>query len=184
MTRSPFASALGSHRGTGVVQREYEALNLRRLVAIALETTVMTRVPMLDWPADLFADVRPEIAAMNNGLLPGRLPALSLSSHGLNSMWSQAIPAGAGVSTAQSRFESIALRAGKVPPETGDLLGVLLASTFSCGGRGCQVLHPLWADEARHRAYSFVRLIDTRNHRSESTGEDPIGRAGRGCHRP
>jgi hypothetical protein len=44
-------------------RREDEALSLRRLVAIALERTVMARVPMLDWPSDLFADVRPEIAA-------------------------------------------------------------------------------------------------------------------------
>jgi hypothetical protein len=44
-------------------QREYEALYLRRLVTIALERTAMTRVPMLDWPADLFVDVGPEIAA-------------------------------------------------------------------------------------------------------------------------
>jgi hypothetical protein len=44
-------------------RRENEALYLRRLVALGLERTVMSRVPMLDWPADLFADVRPEIAA-------------------------------------------------------------------------------------------------------------------------
>jgi hypothetical protein len=44
-------------------RREDEALYLRRLVAIALEKTVLTRVPMLEWPSDLFADVRPEIAA-------------------------------------------------------------------------------------------------------------------------
>jgi hypothetical protein len=44
-------------------RRADKALYLRRLVAIALEKTVMTRVPMLDWPSDLFADIRPEIAA-------------------------------------------------------------------------------------------------------------------------
>ena len=43
-------------------RREDEALYLRRLVAIALEKTVLTRVPMLDWPSDLFAGVRAEIA--------------------------------------------------------------------------------------------------------------------------
>jgi hypothetical protein len=42
---------------------EDEALCLRRLVAFALERTTMTRVPTLDWPADLFADVGLEIAA-------------------------------------------------------------------------------------------------------------------------
>jgi hypothetical protein len=44
-------------------QSEDEAFYLRRLVAVALERTAMTRVPTLDWPSDLFADVRPEIAA-------------------------------------------------------------------------------------------------------------------------
>jgi hypothetical protein len=41
---------------------EDEVLSLRRLVAIGLERTVMVRVPMLDWPSDLFAGVRAEIA--------------------------------------------------------------------------------------------------------------------------
>ena len=39
-----------------------EALHFRRLVATARENPVATRVPTLDWPADLFAEVRPEIA--------------------------------------------------------------------------------------------------------------------------
>jgi hypothetical protein len=42
---------------------EDDTFNLRRLVAIRLERTVITRVPTLDWPSDLFADVRLEIAA-------------------------------------------------------------------------------------------------------------------------
>jgi hypothetical protein len=42
-------------------QSEDEALYLRRLVG--LERTKMTRVPTLDWPADLFADGRLELAA-------------------------------------------------------------------------------------------------------------------------
>jgi signal transduction histidine kinase len=60
-----------------------------------------------------------------------------------------------------------------MPPEAGDLLGVLLASTFPLSGHGCRVLRPLWADEAMHRAYSFVRLIDTRTRRGGSTVDDP-----------
>jgi two-component sensor histidine kinase len=86
---------------------------------------------------------------------------------------SQSIPTSGGLSTARSRFEGIALGAGKAPPEAGDLLGVLLASTFPLPGRSCQVLRPLWAEEAMHRAYSFVRLIDTSNRRGKSAGEDP-----------
>jgi hypothetical protein len=36
---------------------------LRRLVAIGLERTMINRIPMLDWPADLFADTNGGIAA-------------------------------------------------------------------------------------------------------------------------
>jgi hypothetical protein len=103
--------------------------------------------------------------------------ALALLSRDLDKSWtsrmniSQAIPAEA---TARSRFERMALQADKVSPEAGDLLGVLLASTFPLAGRGCRVLRPLWAEEAMHRAYSFVRLIDARNRRGEPTGEYPI----------
>jgi hypothetical protein len=32
-------------------------------VAIGLERATISRVPTLDWPADLFADVRVEMAA-------------------------------------------------------------------------------------------------------------------------
>ncbi len=68
----------------------------------------------------------------------------------------------------------MALRAGEVPTEAGDLLGILLASTFPLAGRCCRVLRPLWAEEAMHRAYSFVRLVDSRDRRGEFRGEDPI----------
>jgi hypothetical protein len=43
-------------------QSEDQAPYLRRLSAIGLERATMTRVPTLDWPTDLFADVRLEIA--------------------------------------------------------------------------------------------------------------------------
>jgi two-component sensor histidine kinase len=116
---------------------------------------------------------------MNMVCYPGDA-ALSSSSHDLDESWTsrmtiaQAIPARASLPTARSRFESMALRAGKVPPEAGDLLGVLIASTFPLAGRGCRVLRPLWAEEAMHRAYSFVRLIDTRSRHSECSDEDSI----------
>jgi hypothetical protein len=37
-------------------RHENDSFCLRRLVAIRLEITVMTHVPTLDWPSDLFAD--------------------------------------------------------------------------------------------------------------------------------
>jgi hypothetical protein len=72
---------------------------------------------------------------------------------------------------AQPRFESMALLTRELPPRAGDLLGILLASTFPSGGQGCEVLRPLWAEEAMHRAYGFVRLIDARDRRRVSMDE-------------
>jgi hypothetical protein len=106
--------------------------------------------------------------------------ALSLASGDRNTSWtsqmtiSHAMPVRASLPIAWSRFENMALQAGKVPPEAGDLLGVLLASTFALPARGCEVLRPLWAEEAMHRAYSFVRLVDARNRRGEPTCNDPV----------
>lgn len=75
---------------------------------------------------------------------------------------------------ARSRFEALALLAGRVPPKAGDLLGVLLASTFPVSGGGCEVLRPLWAEEAMHRAYGFMRLVHARNHRGALSAENPF----------
>jgi hypothetical protein len=47
----------------GPRQSEDEAFYLRHSISIAREKTVMTGVPMLDWPSDLFVDVDLEIAA-------------------------------------------------------------------------------------------------------------------------
>jgi hypothetical protein len=44
-------------------QSEDQAMYMRRLMAIGLERATIIRVPTLDWPTDLFADVRLEIAA-------------------------------------------------------------------------------------------------------------------------
>jgi len=106
--------------------------------------------------------------------------ALGLYSHDLNEPWSsqvticQVVPARTALQSVRCRFESIMLRADNVPSKAGDLLGVLLASTFQLHGHGCQVLHPLWAEEAMHRAYNYVRMVDDRNRRAKSTREDPI----------
>jgi len=52
----------------------------------------------------------------------------------------------------------LAAPAAAVPPRLGHVLGLLLdaARPGDCGGRA--VLRPLWAEEAMHRAYSFVQL--------------------------
>jgi hypothetical protein len=46
----------------GSRQSEDEALYLRQTISLARETPVMTGVPMLDWPSDLFVDVSLELA--------------------------------------------------------------------------------------------------------------------------
>jgi hypothetical protein len=104
---------------------------------------------------------------------------LSSRSHDLPAAWkppapiSQGIPARPAVLSARPRFESMALLAGKAPPKAQDLLGILLASTVPIHGRGCRVLRPMWTEEAMHRAYGFVRLVNARNGCGESMSEGP-----------
>ena len=78
---------------------------------------------------------------------------------------SPAFPVRTDVRSPQPRFESMALLAGKLPARAGDLLGILLPSAAAMNDRGCEVLRPLWAEEAMHRAYGLVRLVDARNRR-------------------
>jgi two-component sensor histidine kinase len=66
----------------------------------------------------------------------------------------------------------MALLAGKVPPKAGDLISVLLASTFPIRGHGYQVVRPMRAEEAMHRAFNFLRLVDARNRLGESKSEN------------
>jgi two-component sensor histidine kinase len=87
-----------------------------------------------------------------------------------------ALPLPARLPPAQPRFESMALLTAELPPKAGDLLGILLGSTFPSGDQGCEVLRPLWSEEAMHRAYGFVRLIDARNRRRVSMDEAAAAR--------
>ena len=75
----------------------------------------------------------------------------------------------ASMPRARSRFEDLAVLARGLPPTAGDALGILLGSTFPLSGGGCEVLRPLWAEEAMHRAYGFARLSDARDRRRERT---------------
>jgi len=51
---------------------------------------------------------------------------------------------------------------------------VLLASAIPAQNRGCEVLRPLWTEEAVHRALGFMRLVDARKRRGQSTKQNPI----------
>jgi hypothetical protein len=73
----------------------------------------------------------------------------------------------ADVTAARSRFERLAQLAHALSTEPGDLLGALLSGALPVNHRGCEVLHPLWAEEAVHRAYTLMRLVDLRNRRGD-----------------
>jgi hypothetical protein len=75
---------------------------------------------------------------------------------------------------ALTKFENLALLVGKSAPKEGDLTGVLLASALPMEDLGCEVLRPLWAEEALHRAHAFLRLIDARRGSGGSNGMNPI----------
>ena len=78
-------------------------------------------------------------------------------------------PALAALGT-QSMFDRIASQALSVSPKVGDVFNILLGTTLQPRRRGCKVLQPLWVEEAVHRAYNFVRLVDVRHDRSGSAG--------------
>ncbi len=63
----------------------------------------------------------------------------------------------------------LAVLSGKLLPKAEDLAGILLTSAFPVNDGGCQVLRPLWAEEAMHRAYGFIRLLATRNRHRHSS---------------
>ena len=48
-------------------------------------------------------------------------------------------------------------------PRAEDVIGILLDAALPTRHRGCEALRPLWAEEAMHRAYTLVRLVDARN---------------------
>lgn len=89
----------------------------------------------------------------------------------------ETVPIRADESPARVRFEATALLADRVPAKPGDLIGVLLASALPISSRGCAVLRPLWANEAMHRAFSLMRLLQARNRvvRSISENTDATG---------
>jgi two-component sensor histidine kinase len=76
-----------------------------------------------------------------------------------------------------SEFESIVLLSGELPPKDGDLINVLLASAHLVNDSGCEVLRPLWTEEAMHRIHGFMRLIGARSRRGSRTRQNPIAAA-------
>jgi two-component sensor histidine kinase len=74
------------------------------------------------------------------------------------------------------RFESLARLASRDEMQPRYHLGLLLACALPIGHRGCEVLKPLWAEEAMHRAYNFMRLIDAGSSAEEQTSENRLAR--------
>jgi hypothetical protein len=102
---------------------------------------------------------RPRDAALSSSSREGYLP------------WGSAV---ADVPPVRASFENLALLADRLSPAAGDLIGVLLASAIPAQNRGCEVLRPLWTEEAVHRALGFMRLVDARKRRGQSTKQNPI----------
>ena len=59
-------------------------------------------------------------------------------------------------------------------PAADAWIGILLASATLPTSRGCEVLRPLWSEEAKHRARSFRRLASARNRLGQPAREDPV----------
>lgn len=62
----------------------------------------------------------------------------------------------------RSRFEHLAADNENLPPPAGDLAALLLQAVFLDERDGHPTLQPLWAEEGMHRAYTMLRLLDSR----------------------
>src|SRR5579871_6261596 len=71
--------------------------------------------------------------------------------------------------SARPMFVEMAMMAGRHAPKGRDLLGALLGSACCIMDQGCEALRPLWAEEAMHRAYNFLRLVEYRNEANRLT---------------
>ena len=56
------------------------------------------------------------------------------------------------------RFEALAAWSQRAEADSADIAAALLASSATAFDTVCDVLRPLWAEEAFHRAYSLLRL--------------------------
>lgn len=110
------------------------------------EKAAIPGVPTLDWSAGLFVDLADE--GEPEPVQSGPFLAVPL--------WQDAV-------TVRSRFVEMAMMAEWQRTKGRDLLGTLLGSACCTMDRGCETLRPLWAEEAMHRAYNFLRLVDARN---------------------
>lgn len=121
------------------------------------EMVSIADVPTLDWPiamyANLAGDVQPKLAK------GGRC-----AQSGFGKVRSRGGP----------RFVEMAMMAERQRPNGGDVLGALLGSACCTMDRGCEMLRPLWAEEAMHRAYNFLRLVGAR--KTAIVGEDVFAR--------
>jgi hypothetical protein len=83
-------------------------------------------------------------------------------------------PAWAHAPHVRSRFGAMTPLPGASSSPSGSVLTILLDAALLRQERGCAALRPLWAEEAMHRAYSTIRLVDTRRLRDDPAGRDPV----------
>jgi hypothetical protein len=62
---------------------------------------------------------------------------------------------------ANSNLEQLAIWSDRLTDRSDEAAGILLAATTFISHGGLRALQPLWAEEAMHRAYSMMRLLQT-----------------------
>jgi hypothetical protein len=80
-----------------------------------------------------------------------------------------------------SRFEALASLASNSLPGLGHVVNVLLAASSLTESADPAVLQPLWAEEAMHRSYTMLRLLDARGNQCNDLAGIQIDE-GLACH--
>jgi signal transduction histidine kinase len=74
---------------------------------------------------------------------------------------------------ANSNLEQLAILSDRLADRSNEAAGILLAATTFMSHGGLRALQPLWAEEAMHRAYSMMRLLQ-RAHLRGGEGDPPM----------
>jgi hypothetical protein len=85
-----------------------------------------------------------------------------------------AVPVWAQAQHAYSRSDTVTPLPSTLSSPSGSVLTVLLDAALLRQEQGSTALRPLWAEEAMHRAYSTIRLVDARNRRDDPAERNPI----------
>jgi two-component sensor histidine kinase len=115
------------------------------------------------------ADAAPEVRALDLNAAWALRPVMTdaIPPVGTTPYWNPMPPP-------RSRFEAMVPLAVRVAPKAWNVLGALFASALPVSDDGCEVLRPLWAEEAMHRAFGFLRLVHALDRRDERSCDNPV----------